>query len=442
MQNKIIIVKPIKTFNKILKIEGDKSLSIRWVLLASQANGKSKSINLLKSEDVLSTLECLKKLGVRIKFSKNTCEINGVGLNGFSYKNNITLNAKNSGTLGRLIMGLLVHSNSNIKLIGDKSLSKRDFLRVTKPLEGFGAKFKTNFGKLPIIIRGTNNAKAIRYNETRGSAQCKSAIMLAALNTKGNTIIKAKKSRNHSELLFKHLNLPIKVKQNKKFDLIKVEGGKKIKPLNYKIPSDLSSGAFFIVLTALSKNSKLKIKNVNINPSRVGVIKILRMMGVKIYYRNIKKYKGEKIADIHIKSTDFLKPIKCPARFNSEAIDEFLLIFLVAAKAKGVSTFKNLSELNKKESPRLSWGSKILSKMGIKNIVSKDSIKIYGNPNLKINKKIVIKDFLNDHRIFMTSSIAALCFGGKWEIHNKDSINTSFPTFLKKIHYLGARIQH
>ena len=164
MQNKIIILKPIKTFNKILEIEGDKSLSIRWALLASQAYGKSKSINLLKSEDVLSTLECLKKLGVKIKFFKNICEINGVGLNGYNYKNNITLNARNSGTLGRLIMGLLVHSKTNIKLIGDRSLSKRDFFRITKPLEGFGAKFKTNFGKLPIIIKGTNNAKAIRYN--------------------------------------------------------------------------------------------------------------------------------------------------------------------------------------------------------------------------------------------------------------------------------------
>ena len=433
MQNKIIILKPIKTFNKILEIEGDKSLSIRWALLASQAHGKSKSFNLLKSEDVLSTLECLKKLGVRIKLSKNVCEINGVGLNGYNYKNNITLNARNSGTLGRLIMGLLVHSKKNIRLVGDKSLSKRDFLRVTKPLEGFGAKFKTNFGKLPIIIKGTNNAKAIRYNETRGSAQCKSAIMLAALNTRGNTIIKAKKSRNHSELLFKYLNLPIKVTNTKKFDLIKVTGGKKIKPLNYRIPSDVSSGAFFIVLTALSKNSKLKIKDVNINPSRVGVLYILKLMGIKIIKKNVKTYKGEKIADLIIKSTNEIKPINCPVKLNSSAIDEFLLIFLVAAKANGVSYFKDLSELNQKESPRLKWGSKILNKIGIKNIVTRDSIKIFGNPNLKISKRIIIKNFLKDHRVFMTSVIAALTFGGEWHIHDKDAIKTSFPSFLKII---------
>ena len=439
MVNYINIKNIINPFNKTISIEGDKSLSIRWALIASQATGRSKSINLLKSEDVMSTLKCLTKLGVKVKIKKNKCEIDGVGLNGFKYKNNITLNAGNSGTLGRLIMGLLVHSKSKIKLIGDKSLSKRDFLRVTNPLEKFGAKFKTNSGKLPIIIRGTDYPKPVRYNENKGSAQCKTAVMLAALNTKGQTVIKAKKSRDHSELLFKYLKLPIKTVKKNNFDLIVINGKKKIKSLNYKIPSDISSSAFFIVLTALSKNSQIKIKNVNINPSRIGIIKILKMMGVKIFLKKVKKYKGEKIADLYVESTGALKAIDCPSKLNSAAIDEFLLIFLIAAKAKGISNFKDLSELNQKESPRLIWGSKILSKMGVKNITTKDSIKIFGNPNLKINKKIIIKNFLKDHRVFMASSIAALCFGGEWKIYDKDSIKTSFPSFLKKISLLGAK---
>ena len=430
----------IQRFNKILSIEGDKSLSIRWALIASQSEYKSKSENLLLSEDVINTLKCLKKLGVKIKISKNFCEINGVGLNGFKYKKNLTLNAGNSGTLGRLIMGLLTHSKLSIKLKGDKSLSKRDFLRIIKPLKKFGADFKSNMGKLPIIIKGTNNPNPIVYNETRGSAQVKSSLMLAALNTRGETIIKAKKSRNHSELLFKYLDLPIKVQKIKNYDLIKIKGKKKIPPLNYKIPSDISSCAFFIVLTILSKNSKLKIKNVNINPSRVGILHILNMMGVKIQKINVKEYKGERIADLIIKSTKNIKAINCPPRLNSSAIDEFLLIFLVAAKAKGVSYFKNLSELNEKESPRLKWGSKILNKMGIKNVLTDKTIKIYGNPNLEIKKEIVIKDFLKDHRVFMTATVAALIFGGHWSIANKDAINTSFPSFLKKMRYLGAKI--
>ena len=436
MNKLFVLKKKISPYNKVLNIEGDKSISIRWALLASQAYGKSTSTNLLKSEDVLSTLNCLKKLGVKIKIVKNKCHIYGLGLNGYKYKKNLLLNAGNSGTLSRLILGLLIHSNKDVKIIGDKSLSKRDFLRITKPLEKFGARFKSNSGKLPIIVKGTKNPKPIKYIENKGSAQCKTAIMLASLNTKGQTIIKAKKSRDHSELLFKYLKLPIKLIKKKNHDLIKIDGKRKINPFNYNIPSDISSSAFFIVLTALSTNSNLKIKNVNVNPSRIGVIKILKMMGVKIFFKNIKNYKGEKIADIYVKSTKSLKAINCPSKLNSSAIDEFLIIFLIAAKAKGISYFKNLSELNKKESPRLKWGSRILNLMGIKTITSNNSIKIFGNPNLDINKKIVIKDYLKDHRVFMTSVIAALSFGGQWAIHDQDSIKTSFPSFLKIIRNL------
>ena len=166
------------------------------------------------------------------------------------------------------------------------------------------------------------------------------------------------------------------------------------------------------------------------------------MMGVKILQENKRIYKGEKIADLIIKSSKKFKPINCPTKLNSAAIDEFLLIFLVAAKANGVSYFKNLSELDQKESPRLKWGSKILNKIGVRNVITKDTIKIYGNPNLIINKRIIIKNFLKDHRVFMTSVIASLTFGGEWQIHNKDSINSSFPSFLKKIKLLGARPEY
>ena len=439
MSKKILIKKIIKPFNKTIEIEGDKSLSIRWALLASQAIGKSTSMNLLKSQDVLSTLKCLKKLGVKVHMNKNKCEILGMGINGYNYKKNIVLNAGNSGTLARLIMGLLIHSKNKIKINGDKSLSNRDFLRVSRPLERFGAKIKTNLGKLPLTIEGTENPKPIKYNEDKGSAQCKSTIMLAALNTEGQTIIKAKKSRDHTEILFKHLGIPIKITKKINYDFITIRGKNKISKLDYRIPSDISSSAFFIVLTALSKNSKLRIKNVNINPTRIGLIKILKKMSVNIKFKNLKKYKGEKVADIYVESTKFLRGINCPPDLNSSAIDEFLIIFLVAAKAKGISYFKNLSELNQKESPRLIWGSKILNLMGIKTKTTADSIKIFGNPDLRLNKKIIIKDYLKDHRVFMTSVIAALSFGGDWIIHNKDSIKTSFPSFLRIIGTLNKK---
>jgi 3-phosphoshikimate 1-carboxyvinyltransferase len=234
----------------------------------------------------------------------------------------------------------------------------------------------------------------------------------------------------------KYLGLPVSVNSKKNYDLIKVRNAKKIKPFNYKIPSDISSSAFFIVLAALSNNSALLIKGVNINPSRVGIITILKKMGVNIKFKNKKNYKGELIADVSVINTKNLKAINCPSKLNSGAIDEFLIIFLVAAKANGVSYFKDIGELNQKESPRLIWGAKILNKMGIKTETTNSSIKIFGNPNLKINKKIVIKDYLKDHRVFMTSVIAALVFGGSWNIHDKDSIKTSFPKFLDIINDL------
>jgi 3-phosphoshikimate 1-carboxyvinyltransferase len=440
MSGTLLISDKIKKFNKKIKVTGDKSLSIRWVLLASQATGKCRARNLLMSEDVLAALNSIKKLGIKVKIYKSYCEIFGNGINGFNFKKNLTIDAKNSGTLGRLILGLLIKSPKIIKLVGDKSLSKRDFSRITKPLQKFGAKFyykKKN--KLPLLILGSKFLTGINYLENKGSAQCKSSIMLAALNSSGTTSIKAKKSRNHTELLFKYLQIPIKIRRSKKYDFIDIKQPKKIPAFNYEIPGDISSSAFFIALATLSEGSKLLIKNVNINPSRIGVVTILKKMGAKILLKNQKKYRGEKIADIFITSSKDLKAINCSSELNSSAIDEFLIIFLIAARAKGISYFKDVAELNQKESPRLDWGSKILNKMGVKTKLTKDSIKIYGQPNLNIKKLITIKNYLKDHRIFMMSTIAALTCGGKWKIHDKDSINTSFPTFLKIIKQISNK---
>ena len=434
MSNIFITKDKIKSFKKKIIVPGDKSLSIRWILLASIASGISKSSNLLISEDVLATINAIKKLGIKVNLKKQVCEISGKGINGYNYKKNISINAKNSGTLARLITGLLINSPYKIIIRGDKSLSKRDFNRIAEPLKKFGANLNLNNNKgLPMTIIGSNKLKPIKYYEKRGSAQCKSSVILAGLRTNGKTFIKAKKSRNHTELLCKYLKLPIKIFSKKNYDLIEVKKANKIKSFNYKIPSDISSSAFFMVLTTLTKDSKLIIKNVNINPSRIGIITILKKMGVKIIFKNRKIYKGEENADIKIESPKKLNPINCPTKLNSEAIDEFLIIFLVAAKANGISYFKGLSELNQKESPRLKWGAKILKKMGIKIILTKDSIKIFGNPNLRLNKQIVIKNYLKDHRVFMTSVIAALSFGGSWKIHDKEAVQTSFPNFLKII---------
>tara|TARA_Y100001970_G_scaffold140436_1_gene172867 strand:- start:7702 stop:9030 length:1329 start_codon:yes stop_codon:yes gene_type:complete len=441
VKNQVKINKVISPFKKSIEINSDKSLSIRSILLSSIATGKSKIFNLLESEDVINSLKAVKKLGVNYIKKSGFYEIHGVGINGFKLNKNIVLNAGNSGTLARCIMGLCSATQKQIKLVGDKSLSKRDFSRIIKPLNLFGVKISSKNNLLPLYLNGSSLLRPIKYNEEKGSAQIKTCIILSAINTPGITSIKAKRSRNHTELLLKYLKYPIKIKKLKDYDLISITGLNQFKSFEYKIPGDISSASFFIVLTLLSKDSRLIIKNVNLNSTRIGILKILKLMKAKVWIINKKNYKGEIIGDIKIKSTEKFKSINCPESLNSASIDEFLLIFLVAAKSKGISSFKNLSELNKKESPRLNIAISFLKMLGIKVIRKKNDIKIFGNPKIKLNGKYHIKNFVKDHRIFMMSVVAALTLGGKgWKIENKDSIKTSFPDFLNILKKIGARI--
>ena len=443
MKNYLSINSQIPSFNKVLNIPGDKSLSIRWVLLASQAIGKSKAYNLLESEDVISAIISMRKLGVEILKRRGCYEINGVGLSGFRHKNNLRLDAGNSGTFARLLCGTLAGNISNVKVTGDSSLSKRDFSRVVKPLELFGISIKTNKNKLPIIIKGSKFLRPIFYKEEKGSAQVKSAILLASLNTPGQTIIKSKISRNHTELMFKNcLKIPLKLKKYKNYEIIKVDGKTNYKGFNYNIPGDISSAAFFIALTILANKSRIRMNNVNYNKSRIGIIEILKKMKAKIKITNIKNYKGEKVADISVTSSKNLIGINCPKSLNTRSIDEFLIIFLVCAKAKGISKFVGINELRQKESDRLKMAAKFLKSIGIKVDEKFDSLKIYGNPNLRIKRKVIIKNFLKDHRVFMMSCVAALTLGGNFKIYDKNSINSSFPNFLDLLKKLGANFDN
>ena len=224
MSNIVKIQEKIGNFKETIIVPGDKSLSIRWVLFSSLANGMSKAKNLLMSEDVLAAVKAVRKLGIKVIITKKECRIFGKGIDGYKYKKNLTINAENSGTLGRLILGLLVNSSEPITLVGDKSLSKRDFRRISDPLSKFGATFKLrNNNYLPLKIYGSSMLRPIKYYENKGSAQCKSSVIFAAMRTDGTTTIKAKKSRNHTELLCKHLKLPISIKNKRNFDEIKIK---------------------------------------------------------------------------------------------------------------------------------------------------------------------------------------------------------------------------
>ena len=241
MTNHIFIKDRIKSFNTKITVGSDKSISIRSILLASQAVGVSKITNLLESDDVLNTLKTIRKLGVSYKKIKNVYNIEGYGINGFNIKKNTIIDAGNSGTLARLILGLLVKTKYKIKLIGDKSLSKRDFSRVIKPLRLFGVNIKSNNNFLPIEIEGTNFLRPIQYSEDIGSAQVKSCIILSALNSPGITCINAKRSRDHTELMLKFLKYPIKIKNSGEFQAISIQGQNQFNAFNYNVPGDILS---------------------------------------------------------------------------------------------------------------------------------------------------------------------------------------------------------
>jgi len=281
---------------------------------------------------------------------------------------------------------------------------------------------------------------AINHEEKIGSAQVKSSIILASLNAPGITKIRElKKSRNHTENLLKFFGASIKIKKFKNQNLINIKGQSDFKAFDLIIPGDTSSVAFFIVLTLLNKNSKIKIKNINLNPTRIGAIKILKKMNAKIKLINLKNAFGEKVGDIVVKSSS-LKSIKCPTSLIPSAIDEFPILILAAAKAKGVSIFNGLGELNKKESPRLNLMNNILNQIGIKTKLKNESIKIFGNPKITLSKSYKINTSF-DHRICMTAFVMAQIFGGQIKIKNCNSISTSFPKFLNLMKKIGAKYE-
>jgi len=438
----VIVKKKINKFYKSIFVDGDKSLSHRALLISSQAYGISKLKGILESEDVLNTINALKKkLGVKIIKYKNIYHVYGNGLGSFKTQNNLTINAGNSGTLARLLMGLLTTYPHKIKIIGDKSLSKRPMGRIIAPLEKFGVTFEPKDKKtLPFYIIGSEMPIAISHEEKIGSAQVKSSIILASLNTPGITKIKElKKSRDHTENMLKFIRAKIKIKKFKTYNLISIEGQRDFKAFDLNIPGDISSAAFFIVLTLLAKHSIIKIKNINLNPTRTGIIIILKKMNAKIKIINIKTKYGEKVGDIVVKSSA-LKSINCPASLVPSTIDEFTILMIAAAKAKGTSAFSGLGELNKKESPRLNLMNSILNQVGIKTKLKHETIKIIGNPKINLNKSYIINTRF-DHRVCMSVFVMCQIFGGQIKIKDFNSVATSFPNFLNLMKQLGAKYE-
>ena len=438
----VSVNKKIEKFNKKIKIPGDKSCSIRAVLLASQCIGISKIKNLLESEDVLNCINALKiSLGVKIIKKNNIYQVYGNGLNSFKVKKKITkIYVGNSGTFARLLFGLLSTCSRKFYLYGDQSINKRDFTRVTQPLEKIGAFFyPRNKKTLPLIIEGTNMPLAQKHIENRGSAQVKGLILMSALSTPGITTIEEKKiSRNHTELFLKKINADIKVRRLKKGNLITLEGQKNLYSFNYTVSSDPSSAAFLIALTLLTPKSKLVIHNVLCNDTRIFFLKILKNVNANIKINNLRKISGELIGSITVSSSK-LRPIII-SKDIGKFIDELPILFVIAALTKGISKFDNVGDLKNKESNRLLECKKILIQAGIKCKITKDSMVIYGKDKIENQNKLILTKTKGDHRICMSSVILSLVTGIRTKIKNFETVNTSFPGFITLIKNLGGNI--
>ncbi len=438
----VVIKDRIKKFNRNISVEGDKSISHRALLIASQCVGSSNLFNILESDDVKNTITCLRNLGVKIVKKNKRYVIYGNGLGSFKRPKNNCLYAGNSGTLARMLFPLIgTQSNLKVKIIGDKSLNKRDMNRIIEPLSKIGCNFyPKNKNTLPLTIEGTDMPLAQKHLENIGSAQVKSAILLAGINTPGITQVEVKKSsRDHTENLLKKIKADIKIKKIKKGHLISLRGQKDFFGFNLKIPGDPSSAAPFVILTLLTPNSKLLIKNVNCNKTRIGFYDILKKMNANIKFKNLKKKSGELIGDIIVKSSS-LKSINCSEKLVPYAIDEFPLLFVTAATIKGISRFNGISELRHKESDRIKSIETNLNKIGIKTKSTNSSLKIFGNPKVKINNKLKILTN-DDHRVAMAFFCLAEVLEGKCEIIDFQTVNTSFPNFLSTMKKIGAAFE-
>ena len=433
----------IKPFKKNIKIDSDKSLSIRSFLIGAISQNISEVNNVLESEDVFSTINCLKKLGVKIrKVKKGSYLIFGKGLGSLYAKKNSLLNFGNSGTLARLLVGILSTTPEiEVKISGDHSLNKRSMKKLINLMSEFGAEFlpknKYNF---PLKIISTEMPVGINYTADV-SAQLKSAVILAGLNSYGTTeIIEKMKSRNHTENILKKNFKAIKIRKGTK-NLIKIYGKKTLQALKMNIPGDPSSAAFFTALTILNRNSSLKIKNVGLNPTRIGFYEILKKHGAKIFFKNKRIMHNEVIGDIIIESGKLKKPIFSPKNFYEKTTDEFPILFCIAALTKGTSVFKGIGDLANKESNRITEMQKILKQINVKSSASKGEVKIYGKDFINKKGRFIKVPNLKDHRICMCSVILGLLIGVKTKIKNFETVYTSSPSFLNLIKSLGGKFE-
>lgn len=423
-----LVIKPIKRIKTKIQVPGDKSISHRVIMIGALANGETVANNFLMSEDCLATVECFRKMGIEIQMTNDKCQmsngckiiIKGRGLKGLQAPKG-TLNVGNSGTTIRLLSGILAGQSFTSKITGDKSIQKRPMMRVVKPLRSMGAKIEGREEKdnvfAPLKICG-GKLSAITYELPIASAQVKSAILLAGLFADGETrVIEKVLARDHTERMLAYFG-----------------GREELTGKEISVPGDISSAAFFMVAGAIIPNAKLSMPNVGVNPTRTGIIDVLRKMGAKIEILDEKVVSGEPRATILVTHSSLLGT-NISGEIIPRIIDEIPIIAVVATQAEGITEICGARELRVKESDRIATISTELRKMGAKIKELDDGMIIEGPTKLKGAK---VKSY-GDHRVAMSLAIAGLIADGETTIGDTACIKTSFPGFEDLLRHVQSR---
>lgn len=410
----------------IITCPPDKSISHRAVMFSSISNGKSEIHNLLNSDDVVSTISSFRALGVEINQVDKVTHVNGKGLYGLKAPCG-AIDAGNSGTTMRLIMGILASQNFKSVLVGDESLSKRPMDRVIKPLRLMGANIECKDDKYAPVLISPSKLNGIFYKMPIASAQVKSAILLAGLYAEGRTeVIEMFPSRDHTERMLAYFTGDRDVVGGSLTAC--VVGGKKLSAKNVFVPGDISSAAFFMVAGTIVKNSAIVIKNTGVNPTRTGIIDVLKNMGANLSLGNNSEKYGEPVADISVEYVDYLKPVVIESDVIPRLIDEIPIIMVACCFASGTSKIVGAGELRVKETDRINSMTTNLKKMGADIEIVKDDILIHGKGFLKG----AVVDSFADHRTAMACAIAGCAVKtGETVITNAECVSISFPGFFE-----------
>ena len=431
MNSFTLVSNKVNSLNGEIEVPGDKSISHRAVILSMLSEGQTVIENYLSSEDIFRTVEISRILGADIYLKNEIMEVRGIGLEGLIDPRKV-LNFGNSGTSVRLFMGILAAQKFVSVLTGDNSLRKRPMERVAEPLRAMGADIETDKGNLPVKINATNRLNNLRYRLDIPSAQIKSAILLASLFTDGKTIIETDtETRDHTEIMLKDFSSAIEVDDK----TISIVGGNIFSPEYIYVPGDLSSASFLILAGLISIDSELKIKNVGLNPTRMGFIEIMKLMNADIEIDVDNQFNSnEKIGTIVVRSSN-LKGINVPTNLIASAIDEMPLVFLAAACAEGSTSIRNAKELRYKESDRIKAMVNNLTSLSIEVNEYDDGAKIIGGTIQGANL-----DSFDDHRVAMACLLASCRSETPVSVNNCLNINTSFPTFKETMNSIGMNI--